>query len=574
MVEDKKSGGATQQKNADDIFEEFKEHSVAEFFTKNKQMLGFSGKIKSLTTIIHEYVTNSLDACEEAGILPDITVKITNLPNDHVLVKVTDNGPGIPLSHAGKALGMMLAGTKFHRYMQQRGQQGIGAAGCTMFAQLTSGKPVHLKSSTGNGKVYECNVSINLKNNQPQVTDIIEYEGDYRGVEITAEFADVKYDRSEYGPFEYLKRTAIANPHAEIVFIDPDGRKYRFPRVSNILPERPHEVKPHPLGVEPHDLYNRMRASPARKISSFLISELARVTQSKIDELKGILPDFDFDKSPKQITWEEVRRLVKAFKRIKWVAPSADGLRPIGKDQIEIALQSLLEPEYLSVRSRPPKVYRGGVPFIVEVGIAYGGKAGRHGKGSKAEVMRFANRAPLLFDAGGCAITKAVKTIDWKRYELKDFENTPISVFVNLVSAFVPYTGAGKQSISPEPEVLDEIKYAIMDVARDVQRYISGKVREARKDAKRKAIMRYIHQLAVNLPLLANTGNPEELEQKLTTLVFERFKKEDLEEKKKKIGKRKLLVEETEGMIVEETTEEKENDGKIEVDEEDEIVTY
>src|SRR5512135_1938415 len=104
-----------------DVFDKFKEYSVAEFFKKNQQMLGFSGKTRSLTTIVHEYVTNSLDACEEAGILPEITVSIEELDKDAGKYRVTneDNGPGIPEKHLGKALGQMLAGTKFHRYAQQ-----------------------------------------------------------------------------------------------------------------------------------------------------------------------------------------------------------------------------------------------------------------------------------------------------------------------------------------------------------------------------------------------------------------------------------------------------------------------
>ena len=111
----------------EDQFKQFKEHSVAEFLKKNRQMLGFSGKVRSLTTIVHEFVTNSLDACEEAGILPEIFVRVESLDKDgdHYCLTIKDNGPGIPKTHLGKALGQMLAGTKFHRYIQQRGQQGI-----------------------------------------------------------------------------------------------------------------------------------------------------------------------------------------------------------------------------------------------------------------------------------------------------------------------------------------------------------------------------------------------------------------------------------------------------------------
>jgi len=555
--------GKAAIKTAEEIFEEFKEHSVAEFFTKNKQMLGFSGKVRSLTTVVHEYVTNSLDACEEAGILPEISVKITAVGEEHYLVKISDNGPGIPSENIGRALGMMLSGTKFHRYMQQRGQQGIGATGCTMFAQLTSGKPIHVRSSTGNGKIYECNVSVNIKTNAPHVSDMQEYEGDFRGLEVMAEFADVKYDRSEYSPLEYLKRTAIANPHAEIMFIDPEGRKVRFPRVSEMLPERPKEVQPHPLGLESHTLYELMRASPARKVSSFLTTELARVTPSKVDELKAVLPQFDFDMNPRDVTWEDARRLVAAFKKVKWVAPSAEGLRPIGNEQIEISLRSLLSPEYLSVRSRPPKVYKGGVPFIVETAIAYGGKAGARTEAGAVggEIMRFSNRSPLLFDAGGCAITKAVKSIEWKRYGVGEFDTTPITVFVNIISAFVPYTGAGKQSVAAEPEVVDEIKFAVMDVARDLQRYLAGKVREETRATKRKAIIRYIELLSEHLPLLANTGKKEELQQKLTFLVFEKFKADEAAEDQKE-KKTRVLMEEEGG-------EGEGESGKIEFDEED-----
>ena len=146
-----------------EMFDNFKEHSVAEFFKKNKQMLGFSGKVRSMTTIIHEYVTNSLDACEESNILPEIYIAIEEINKEegHYRITVKDNGPGIPEKHIGKALGMMLAGTKFHRYVQQRGPQGIGAAGCTMYALLTTGQPIKAISEyKGKRKEYLINVKL------------------------------------------------------------------------------------------------------------------------------------------------------------------------------------------------------------------------------------------------------------------------------------------------------------------------------------------------------------------------------------------------------------------------------
>ena len=47
-----------------------------EFFTKNRHLLGFDNPRKALLTCVKEAVDNALDACEEAGILPEITVQL------------------------------------------------------------------------------------------------------------------------------------------------------------------------------------------------------------------------------------------------------------------------------------------------------------------------------------------------------------------------------------------------------------------------------------------------------------------------------------------------------------------
>ncbi|MFA6035895.1 MAG: DNA topoisomerase VI subunit B [Candidatus Micrarchaeia archaeon] len=513
--------------SADSIFKEFREHSVAEFFRKNRQMLGFAGKTRSLTTIVHEYVTNSLDACEEGGILPDIDVKLRLTPAEHCIVRVQDNGPGIPPKMVGKALGMMLAGTKFHRYMQQRGQQGIGAAGCTMFAQITTGKPVHVKSGTGNGKVYECDLTVDVKTNKPLQQNEKTSDGVFQGLIVEGEFAEVKYDKGEYGVLEYLKRTALANPHAQISFEGPDGEKQLFPRAVNSVPPKAVEVLPHPLGITTNELVEMAHTSEERKITSFLQQNFARVSSAKIDELRSLMPNFDIDKPPRELKWGEAEEMVKAFEKVKWIAPATDALRPIGKEQIEKALVNILNPQYMSVGERKAKVFRGGVPFVVEAAIAYGGNSGRRtADGSVAgDVIRYANRAPLLFDAGGCAINEATKSIEWGRYDMRDFDSLPMTVFVNFVSVHVPYTGAGKQAISNEEEILDEIKRAVMECCRDVQLHLRGKAREGEREAKKKAIMRYVEQLSRDLAELSGKGKAEDIQKKLITLVEGKYKK-------------------------------------------------
>jgi DNA topoisomerase-6 subunit B len=512
---------------SEEIFEEFREHSVAEFFKKNRQMLGFAGKVRSLTTLVHEFVTNSLDACEEAKILPNIYVKIDEMENGHYKIYVEDNGPGIPKQYVGKALGQMLSGTKFHRFIQQRGQQGIGAAGGVMFAQITTGKPAHIRSGTGDGKVYECDITVDLKNNLPKLANQVDFPGNYKGLAVSAEFAEVKYDRSEYAPFEYLKATALANPHAQITIVEPNGERTVFQRASNEIPKRPTPAQPHPLGVTTDDLIGYAHHSKERKLSSFLIQNFARVSDAKVDEIKKMHPGINFDKMPRELRWEEAEAIIKAFKEIKWIAPSADPLRPIGKAQIEKALKNVLTPEFISISERSPKVYRGGVPFLVEVGIAYGGKAGHLTKDGNIglDTKRFANRAPLLFDAGGCATTEAVRTIDWNRYGLKNVDQMSITLYMNLVSVFIPYTGAGKQAIIAEEEIVEELRYAVMEVARDLERYLSGKIRDEQRETRKKAIMRYVKQLAGDLPYLSEESDAKDIEKKLLNMIEHKYSK-------------------------------------------------
>ena len=509
---------------ADEIFKEFREHSIAEFFKKNRQMLGYSSPVRALVTVVHEYVTNSEDACEEAGILPDLEVRIDRISDNRYRVKVTDNGPGIPKAFLGKSLAVILAGTKFHRYMQQRGQQGIGAAGCTLFSQLTTGKPVRVVSYTGKGKAYSCEVSIEATNNKPIVKDIAEYDpaGAVRGTSVEGEFAEVKYENSDHGVYEYLKRTALSNPHTQIKLIDPDGKETVFMRSVESLPQRPRPTKPHPLGLSINDLLDFAHASSSRKISSFLVDTFARTSQGKVDELKGIAKNVDFGKEPKALTWGEAEELINAIKSTKWIAPDASYIIAIGKEQVEKAMKNILAPDFIHVVERKPQVFRGGVPFIVEAAVAFGGGAGKKtDEGYEGNILRFANKVPLLFDSGNCAITQAVKSIDWKRYGI-DMEKQPVSVFVNVSSIYIPYSGVGKESISQEDEIVEEIKLAVMEAARGVQRYVSGKMHANIESSKYNTIMRYAKQLARDLGDLTGIDQ-KKLEAELEKLVAKHY---------------------------------------------------
>ncbi len=480
---------------------------------------------------------NSIDACESANILPEIEIKIQELGSESYEVTIKDNGPGLTKDTVGKALGQLLAGTKFHRMIQSRGQQGIGAAGATMYSQTTTGKPVKVISGTGKGKAFSLELTIDPKKNQPKIENFQELDKEFKGLAIKAKVKDVLYRISEQGPLEYVRRTAIANPHVQISLIDPIGQKTLFKRSSNKIPRAPKEIKPHPKGITVDELVTMAKYSDARKVGSFLKNSFDRMGDNAIQGITKMV-SFDMNMDPKKMEWSDAEEIIKAIKQINFIAPTTEGLSPIGDAQIETSLKSIVQPEFLKVITRKAQVYSGGFPFQVEVAVAFGGNAGRSsGNGNseehlkRMETMRFANKVPLLFDSGGCAITKAVQTIDWKRYGIQNIDEAPLTVFINVISVHIPYTSAGKQAISDEVEVLEEIRLALMDSGRRIARHIIGKKREKEKQAKKKMYMKYAVEVAIALSELTGK-NKQEIEKKLLNTVLKRLKMEEQEEKK------------------------------------------
>ncbi len=501
-------------------FKEFQEHSVAEFFKKNRQMLGYSGKIKSLTTVVHEYVTNMIDAVEEEeDNLPEAFVKIEEMGPEHYKVIVEDNGPGIPENYIGKAFGQMLAGTKFHRFMQQRGQQGIGAAGAVMFGQVTTGKPTKIITGQGDGKILECELSIDVKKNRASINNKKTYSGEMKGTRIETELKNVLYQKGRYGIDEYLRRTVLANPHLKLTYVDPEGKTIIYDRAVEDIPPKPKEAKPHPRGVTVDDLLGYALRSNSHKIKSFLRNDFTRISGKKVKEIQKKI-SFDLNKMPKDLKWDEAEELVQTFKETDFMRPPTDVLVPIGKKRLEKAVEEQLEPEFKQVVERKPKVYRGGVPFIVETALAYGGKAGNNNGDNEIEIMRFSNRVPLLFNKGTCAITKAVKSVDWDRYGIKD--NTPVTILVNFTSIHVPYIGAGKKSIAEEEEILNEIRLSLMKTGRKLGKYLKGKRRQRKRLQKKKTFEIYIPEISKSLSEI--TGKKEEeIKKHLQSIVKQRF---------------------------------------------------
>jgi len=496
---------------ASELFNEFQQLSPSEFFRKNKQMLGFSGKIRSLTMVFHELITNSFDAAEEAGILPEIKIDLQKLGKDHYLLKHTDNGPGIPEKFIMQVYCSMFAGSKF-RNIQSRGQQGLGCSGCVLLSQMTTGKPAKVSSAyTENGEMkgVKMTFKMDVKKNKGLLMEKEEFIPNSTGVSIELQFKEVSYSKAEQGAFEYIRRTMVGNPHAKIIFRDPEGEKFTFKRAANIVPILPKEVLPHPKGVTADDLIFMAKHTDKRRFRSLLASSLSRMSEKKLKEIEEIT-NIDLNKRPKSMKWEEAEKIVHAISKMNFMAPPTSGLIPIGNEQIEKGMKEILKPEFIQATTRKPVAYRGGVAFIIEVGLAYGGNSGRIvNEQRKSEIMRFANRVPLTFDQGSCAITEALKTVDWKRYGLKDLENIPFTMFVNIISTQVPYLSTGKQSVAPEPEIVHEVRQASMIVARKLQKYIRAKKAAQEKEMRSKIFEEYVPIILREAAILAETDVPE-----------------------------------------------------------------
>ncbi len=489
----KRSEKARPKLTAIEMAQQQREISISEFFTKNRHLLGFDNPRRALLTTVKEAVDNSLDACEEAGILPEVAVRIEQADGeDRFRVHVRDNGPGIVKAQIPRIFGKLLYGSKFHRLKMSRGQQGIGISAAGMYGHLTTGKPVTITSKTGPKQpAHHYQVIINTKDNEPKILreDIAEWDGE-QGTEVEIELEGT-FQRGLWSVDEYLEQTATANPHVTLRYKAPDGKERVFERATEVLPQEPREIKPHPYGIELGTLIKMLHETRSRTLQSCLQNDFCRVSRRvalEICQKAGVYENA----RPKRIAQQEADRLLTAIRETKLMNPPMDCISPIGKELMEAGMRQQFEADFYSSVTRSPAVYRG-IPFLIEAGIAYGGKVKESGP---AKLMRFANRVPLLYNTGACAITHAVTRLNWRQYSVEQSNGSlptgPLLVFVHVASPWVPFTSESKEAIAPYPEIEKEIVLAVQECTRGLRRFLSRKRRRAEEERKRDYIQKYI----------------------------------------------------------------------------------
>lgn len=493
----------------------FESLTPAEWFRRNKEIAGFSSPSRALYQAVRELVENALDATENYGILPDVKVAIREVDEEKDLysIYVEDNGIGIPEEEVPNVFGQIFYSSKY-KIKQHRGIFGLGAKMVVLYAQSTSGMPIRVTSSfKGSQYIYTFEISIDTVKNRPIIHrhDRVENKYGWHGtaVKVVLE-GSWQYAKSRVE--EYLVRTAMVAPYADIMLIEPNGQVLRFNRTTTKLPKPPTEGLPHPSGIDLETLKQMISRNGDMPLEQFLINNFDGVgeeTAKAFLSTVGIRPS----KHVKRLSDSELKALVEKMRSFNgWRRPRADWLSPIGEDILANGILNVLKPEAVFTTMREPAAYMGH-PFIVEAAIAWGGAIQ---PSDKPILYRYANKVPLLQDEGSDVVRHVVDEVDWSQYKVKF--PAPLAIIVHVCSTKVPYASAGKEAIADVPEVEREVRLAIRGVARKLKAYLARKEKEEELLTKYAIFKLYIGEVSSALSYIAGVDE-NDVRQRLEDLV-------------------------------------------------------
>ena len=529
-----KSNGTVQTKSAEpkislsavEMGARQREISVSEFFTKNRHLLGFDNPRKALLTCVKEAVDNALDASEEAGILPEVVIKLEVAAKGEApppspsqasrfRITVIDYGPGIVRQQIPKIFAKLLYGSKFHRLRMSRGQQGIGISAAGMYAQLTTGKPVQIISRTGaRTPAHYFEVQIDTKKNEPRIFENkkIDWEN-HRGTQVTLEI-EGRYQKGRASVDEYLEQVAIANPHVKIVYHAPDGETKEYPRTIQELPPQPREIKPHPYGIEFGILLRMLHDSKSHSLAGFLSSDFSRVSSNLAQEICKAAK-LSPNTRPRNVHGAAAEALYKTIQSTRIMAPPSNCIAPIGERAILHGLYKQIKGQFYTAVTRPPAVYRGN-PFVIEAGLAFGKGPDQttsqpeqkvplaegeqqNDENELARVIRYANRVPLLYQQSACSTFKAVLDTTWRNYGIPQSRGAlpagPMVIFVHVASVWVPFTSESKEAIADYDEIRKEIKLALQECGRRLGVFLRRREKAKSEFRRRNIFELYIEEV-------------------------------------------------------------------------------
>ena len=570
------------------IKEKFNQISPSEFFYSNRDLAGFSNPTRSLYTAVREFVENALDACDQKGILPDVHLTIKAVdpeksdPKPYILT-VKDNGPGIDAEHIPLAFGTVLYGSKFG-LKQARGMFGLGATMAILYGQITTNKPVTVKSSSDAKIQNQFEILLDIQKNKPVIVKHTTKEITKTGLSVSI-CLEGDYSKAGTKIRDYVYETSLITPYASITFDDPKGQKFSHPRFVKEIPSPPTIIRPHPHGIDVERIRRMIVESQfeiptiddamiekvrkdlglsVKKLSftsimekakkkwktlprqvrvvialmSFLKMDFEKLNKIRIEDIdmpnkKLFYWDFgdsqskSIDMDPESQYYKQLTNTVQgeplttfltkrfqrvgpttalkfaAFAKLKpekrmgtltnqelvnlsdalqkfddFMAPDSSCLAPLGAEPLEKGIKKFFNPDFVAVVQRPASAYSG-FPFIIEMGIAYGGDI----KSGGPHVYRYANRIPLLYDEGSDVVIKVVNDTDWGRYKVKG--EPPFIIVSHICSTRIPYKTAGKENVADRQEIERELRLALQFLSRKLSSFMSkrGQAEMAKKRA-------------------------------------------------------------------------------------------
>jgi DNA topoisomerase-6 subunit B len=484
--------------------------STAEYFAKNLQQVGFSSPTKAVLTTLKEAVDNSLDACEEEEILPALDIVVKKIGaggsknTDLIEITVEDNGPGLDPEMLPKVFGEYLASSTFGRGRCTRGQQGIGISAATTWAQLTNASGVIVQSKTSKmKKAVRGQVDVDIKGNRGILKhkETVDWNKPH-GTKVTFKIDGRIQLNGDGGLLTYLEGTTLMNPHLEIKYKLLDAEPVTIKRVSEETPDVPGATLPHPHTMKLGEFITHAGIYGKMTFSKFLTSAFSRVQANTINDfIKNGMPKGLKDKSLTQMKEADFKAAYQAIQATELQAPSTRSVLTVGEEALSKSVMRLGDIDFFSVVARKPTIcdFK---PVVVEVALARfnGSRAG--GDDDSIQLLRFANRVPLQFDKGACAITKAVESVNWRSYGLQQSKNNlpqgPYVFAISLVSPFIKFKNASKETIDASDELVEEIRLAVMRAGQKLSRHISHETKAA--DLERK--IQHIEQFG---PILVET---------------------------------------------------------------------
>ena len=416
-------------------------------------------------------------------------------------VTVRDNGCGMKHDDIPKMLGTVLSGTKYG-VRQARGKFGLGSKMALIWSKQSTGLPVNIKScEKGKKNVSFCELDIDIIENKPNVLDqhTEPNEANWHGTEVKVTI-EGNWTTYKAKIIQYMRLMAVITPYADFSFqfssIKRDkDMKMRFRRRSDMMPAYPMESKYHPSSIDLETLKQLHHNSRQKTLAKFLEKDFESIEKSMSIKIAGELR-LDPEMPLKELdTGKQLQQIKQLFDAMNFPKPDGSYLSPAGEYNLMLGIQKQMDPEFVATHQEKVGVFEGHA-FIVEVGVCIGSsKIKKPG----ITLFRYANRIPMLFEAGADVTMNVAKGMKWGTYKINKATDK-IGIFSSIVSTKIPFKGTSKEYIGADAtEIHGAIKKAVTACASSLKQKITRRKTLKEKADRKRNLEKYVSDVTNSL---------------------------------------------------------------------------